>query len=523
MALLLHIYLLLSALLVYPVYKLSQVGKRRPRMPPGPPTLPVLGNALQIPTTGLGKKFRAWADQYGPIYSLTIGPTNIIVLCDRKAVNLLLDKRGSIYSNRPHNFVTQYVTHGDHLTLEVVGPSWREKRMVVTRNLNPKSLDEKHFKIQEAEAVIFLNNLIQNPDNFYDYSRLYTLSVASTLIYGKRVSDIHSEWYKKFFDLMHIWLELQEPGANPPIDEFPVLKYLPGYWKKRADKCRQMVDAMWDEARHEVEERRAKGIKRDCFIDQKLDEYNEDGWPDWMTQHGFNNLWGELLEAGADTTANQILTLIMALAMYPQFQKKAQAEIDAICGVERAPMFSDFKDLPYVNCVVKEGMRWRPTAGTGLPHLVTQDDEYEGYLIPKNSMIFVPIWALHHDPSRYPDHEQFNPDRYLNHPKLANEYAPLLSPHHYGYGAGRRMCPGLHLAERNMWRILAKLLWAFEISEPVDEATGETIHLDKDAFSSAILMCPLPFQARLKPRSAKHLAIVQKELGQALDFMSAWE
>ncbi|KAL1981859.1 hypothetical protein VTN96DRAFT_2104 [Rasamsonia emersonii] len=121
-------------------------------MPPGPPTVPVLGNALQIPTTGLGKKFKEWADTYGPIFSLTIGPTKIVVLCDRRAANQLLDKRGSIYSDRPFNYVSNYVTHGDHLTLECQTPSWREKRSVVTRNLNPKSLDEKHFRIQEAES-----------------------------------------------------------------------------------------------------------------------------------------------------------------------------------------------------------------------------------------------------------------------------------------------------------------------------------------------------------------------------------
>ncbi|OIW32570.1 putative cytochrome P450 oxidoreductase [Coniochaeta ligniaria NRRL 30616] len=524
-------YWALFVLLLIPVYKLSQVGKRRPRMPPGPPTIPILGNALQIPTTGLAKKFREWADKYGPIYSLTIGPTNIIVPSDRKAINQLLEKKGSIYSSRPHNYVTQYVTSGDHLTLEVVGPSWREKRSVVTRNLNPKSLDEKHFKIQEAECIIDSRTLIfKNPDNMYDYSRLYTLSVASTLIYGKRVADIDSAWYKRFFELMNIWLELQEPGANPPIDEFPFLKYLPGYWKKRADKCRRMMDKMWDDARQEIDERRAKGIQRDCFIDAKLDEYEEKGWPDWMTQHAFNNLWGELLEAGADTTANQILTLILALAKYPAFQKKAQAEIDAHCGTRRMPNFSDFNDLPYINCLVKEGMRWRPTAGTGLPHAVFLDDEYEGYLIPKDSMIFVPIWSLHHDPKQYPQPEEFNPDRYLNHPKLANEYA--VSPdynnrddclHHYGYGAGRRMCPGLHLAERNMWRIVAKLIWAFDITEPIDDKTGNSIPLDEEAFTSAILTCPLPFNVRLTPRSNEHLAVVQKELAEAQSFMSNWE
>lgn len=53
-------------------------------------------------------------------------------------------------------------------------------------------------------AIIFLNNLAKNPDRMYDYSRLYTLSVASTLIYGKRVSDINSGWYQRFFELMHV-------------------------------------------------------------------------------------------------------------------------------------------------------------------------------------------------------------------------------------------------------------------------------------------------------------------------------
>ena len=51
------------------------------------------------------------------------------------------------------------------------------------------------------------------------------------------------------------------------------------------------------------------------------------------------------------------------------------------------------------------------------------DDEYEGMLIPKGSMVFVGIWALHHSEAAYSNHDQFDPDRFLDHPKLANEYA----------------------------------------------------------------------------------------------------
>lgn len=143
------------------------------------------------------------------------------------------------------------------------------------------------------------------------------------------------------------------------MDLIPWLWYLPGNWKKRAYRMRDKMDTVWGKARQLVEERRARGDKRECMIDMKLDEYNKNGWP--MSQPAFNNLFGELMEAGADTTANQILTIILALAKDPKVQEKARKEIDAVCGTERTPLFTDFERMPYVNAIVKEGLRWRPT------------------------------------------------------------------------------------------------------------------------------------------------------------------
>lgn len=51
------------------------------------------------------------------------------------------------------------------------------------------------------------------------------------------------------------------------------------------------------------------------------------------------------------------------------------------------------------------------------------DDWYEGMFIPKDSTLFVATWAIHHTEDLFADHDTFNPDRYRNHPKLANDYA----------------------------------------------------------------------------------------------------
>ncbi|KAI1617874.1 putative cytochrome P450 oxidoreductase [Exophiala viscosa] len=516
-----YLYLCVLVLGVYGVYRLLQVGRRDPRMPKGPPTLPILGNFHQIPSTGMYRQFREWAKEYGSVFSLKFGPSNIIVLCDREAIHELIDKKGSIYSDRPTTYVGNLLTKGDHIAISQADALWREKRKVIAHNFSPKMLDEKHFKVQEAEGVVLMNDLLVNPEGFFNHIRRYTASVAATLVYGQRGSTFDSFWAHGVFDVMAKWTECMEPGANPPVDEYTFLQFIPAkfaHWKKRALQAGDTMDAVWDRAREIIDTRRAKGDKRDCIADRLLDEYHEKGFP--MSQHAFNNLIGELVEGGADTTAAQLLTMVLALARNPWVQKKARGEIDALCGASRSPQMSkDFASLPYINAVVKEGMRWRPVAVTALPHKVRQDDYYKGMLIPKDSTIFIPTWAIHHSADIYPDDEAFNPDRFLNYPKLSSEYAA----HHYGYGAGRRVCPGMHLAERNMWRITSKLLWAFDISEPIDPTTGETIELDPNAYNPGITQAPLPFRVRITPRSQEHATVLQKELQAALEFLAPFE
>lgn len=71
-----------------------------------------------------------------------------------------------------------------------------------------------------------------------------------------------------------------------------------------------------------------------------------------------------------------------------------------------------------------------------------------------------------------------------------------------------------------MWRIASKLLWAFDISEPVDPITGQTIPLDPNAYNPGITQAPLPFKVRIVPRSKEHSESIRKELQGALDFLS---
>ena len=143
------------------------------------------------------------------------------------------------------------------------------------------------------------------------------------------------------------------------------------------------------------------------------------------------------------------------------------------------------------------------------------DDVVNGMIIPKKSTIILNVWGLHHDPVRVPNPDVFDPERYAGRTLLAPEYASSAdyeNRDHYGYGSGRRICPGIHLAERNLWLAMAKLLWAFSFSE---KKGALPVDIDiKTGYSEGFLCCAKPFDCAIKPRSEARLATIMREFEQ---------
>ena len=82
----------------------------------------------------------------------------------------------------------------------------------------------------------------------------------------------------------------------------------------------------------------------------------------------------------------------LAMAMFPDVQRKAQEELDAGVGPDRLPTFKDQASLPYVNALLKELLRWHTVTPIAVPHCSVTDDEYNGYYIPAGSIMTVNVW-----------------------------------------------------------------------------------------------------------------------------------
>ena len=214
------------------------------------------------------------------------------------------------------------------------------------------------------------------------------------------------------------------------------------------------------------------------------------------------------------------ILVVQAMVLFPEVVKAAQEELDRVCP-DRFPTLEDESNLPYIRACVKESLRWMPTDILGVPHAVIRDDEYMGYTIPKGSGLMWNLWAVHMDPKRHPDPRRFDPTRYMHDKQTAAEAANNPDPaqrDHYVFGAGRRVCQGMHIAERSLFLAISRLLWVFDFRVARDEHGNEMIP-DADDLTEGLLVAPKPFPANIVPRDSDKIAHVRAEWSKMEDLL----
>lgn len=227
-----------------------------------------------------------------------------------------------------------------------------------------------------------------------------------------------------------------------------------------------------------------------------------------------------MIEAGSETTSSALNSAILYLSAHSHVQERANEEITRVVGDQRSPTFEDEDSLPYIRALGKEILRIRPVTTIGTPHYTTSDIEYKGYHIPKNTVVCMSQYVLHFDERRWKDGgKTFDPSRYLTYPHKAGVYAASRDANgrdHFDFGAGRRICPGMHLAENSLFITLAKILWAFRI-EPGRGPGGESLPVDlsDEAYEPGVNTLPKPFKARFVPRNETRARVLREEWAKA--------
>jgi cytochrome P450 len=295
------------------------------------------------------------------VYSLKIGKGTMIVLNSRKAVYELIDKRSAIYSSRANDDQFRVALKNENIANMDADAGWRAQRKTTARFLAPANLDSELARISEAEITTLVHDLLVSPDEFSKHINRSNASFSAIALYGQRATTHADFWATAVYDAMDIMNKAISPGTYLPSGQFPIFKLVPQRWnpgRARAEESFRFGTAIWTEAQNRVETRRSRGDRRTSLMDELLDDVASLDVAFSGTK--LPNFVGALMQGAADTGSLAMRTNIMFLAAHPWVQDKAQKELDAVCGADRMPTWADFKNLPYINCIMKEGLRIRP-------------------------------------------------------------------------------------------------------------------------------------------------------------------
>jgi cytochrome P450 len=360
-----------------------------------------------------------------------------------------------------------------------------------------------YVSYQLLENKQMLHDLLAQPEDFPKHIKRYANALTTTMVFGWRTPTYEDENMKQLFEGFSEFADLNQTGPAALVDFFPWLRKLPASVlpvQRKAKELHKAEKALYLSHWLKAKDATVKGTIKPCFCVDLVEAQKTQGFDDDSACY----ISGTLLEAGSDTTSSTLIAFVQAMLLFPDAQRKAHAELDRVVGSERMPTMEDEDALPYIRCCIKESLRWMPTTILGaVPHATTQDDHYEGFLIPRNAGVMNNVWSINMDPERHPNPRRFDPDRYASDlQSLADSAAnPDYSKRdQFTFGAGRRICPGMHVAERSLFLGIARMLWAFKF-EPQLDARGEPILPDPDRLTQGFVCQPESFTVKILPRS----------------------
>ncbi|KAF8214253.1 cytochrome P450 [Mycena galopus ATCC 62051] len=474
-------------------------------LPPGPRKLPLVGNLFDMPAHPW-EACMEWSKKYeSDIIHLNLAGTSFIVLSSFEATEALLEKRSSIYSDRPPFPMLNDLMGWDFLLVlgGLIFTSRRTHRRLFDQELNLAGCHKfRRAQLVATHALLRLSN----PSGFLDHLRQMAAEVIISVAYGIDTLPANDPYIALGEEAIKSLSNVMVPGRFL-VDSIPILKYIPEWFpgaqfKRIAREGRLLSQAVRDIPFAETKRRMASGSAKSCFTVNALRHL--ESIPTYYQESTVQNVAAMMYLAGTDSLIAVLSTFILAMVANPDAQKKAQLEIDSVVGRGNLPDFNDEEGMPYVAALVKEVLRWKSVGPLGAPHRLTTEDEYRGYRLPAGSLVVGNIWGMHQDEVVYPDPHAFKPERFL----LDGKINPAVRDPQSAFGFGRRICAGRHIAASSLWIAVVSMLAMFNITKEVGE-DGQIIEPSYE-YEGGVVFSPVPFKCTITPRSQHGVSAIQE-------------
>ncbi|KAH8125669.1 hypothetical protein FP744_10002504 [Trichoderma asperellum] len=484
--------------------------KPKKNLPPGPKGVPLIGNIFDLPPDGTPDfvHWRSITDKYGPIASIKFMGQPLILIASKEDALEILEKKCSTSSTRPNFEFGNYTGFGGIVSIRKHGKEFKFHRKLMHKGFGTKLLVNRYADIQELHAGLLVQDTLKTPENIIKHLENHANAVMLKVLYGYNINPHGDDPLIQLNDRVNIKFFHAVDAFGRLVEYLPAMKRLPnGFpgtkFKAEAGEQYPHIQA-WGEVPYRFTRKQMASDKgMDSYVAKLVREYSGDTKePNEADEHAIMWSAAGLQVGGAETTVTTITGFILGAIMFPEVQKKAQEEVDRVTRGTRMPVFTDREQMPFIDAMVSEALRWFTLTPMGFPHALSEDTTYKGYDLPKGAYLSWASWDFCHDPSVYKDPYKFDPERFL---EPRNEPNPKWTV----FGFGRRICPGRHLADAALFVNMASLVAFFDFRKKVDEQ-GNVLEpkLAIDPVRSAVSK-PAAFPFKVTPRSERHVELLK--------------
>ncbi|XP_038937751.1 cytochrome P450 2B2 isoform X1 [Rattus norvegicus] len=456
------ILLLLALLVGFLLLLVRGHPKSRGNFPPGPRPLPLLGNLLQLDRGGLLNSFMQFREKYGDVFTVHLGPRPVVMLCGTDTIKEALVGQAEDFSGRGTIAVIEPIFK-EYGVFFANGERWKALRRFSLATMRDFGMGKRSVeeRIQE-EAQCLVEELRKSQGAPLDPTFLFqciTANIICSIVFGERF-DYTDRQFLRLLELFYRTFSLLSSFSSQVFEFFSgFLKYFPGAHRQISKNLQEILDYIG----HIVEKHRATldpSAPRD-FIDTYLLRMEKEK-SNHHTEFHHENLMISLLSlffAGTETGSTTLRYGFLLMLKYPHVTEKVQKEIDQVIGSHRPPSLDDRTKMPYTDAVIHEIQRFADLAPIGLPHRVTKDTMFRGYLLPKNTEVYPILSSALHDPQYFDHPDTFNPEHFLDADGTLKKSEAFMP-----FSTGKRICLGEGIARNELFLFFTTILQNFSVS-----------------------------------------------------------